>query len=143
MIASGADLTKFNEGLTLTAKPDAKGHWEIGYGHDIPPSPGLVWTEKQAEDQFAKDYAVASYRASVDLGAPYGSLRDQRRAVLNDIAFEVGGAGLAQFHRMLAAITAGDWQEAAAALKNSLLFEQVPNRENRNIQILITGEWPT
>src|SRR5262249_30096734 len=105
--------------------------------------PGLTWTEEQSDAQFDKDYRLASYRAAVDLGPTYAGLGEPRQAVLNDIAFEVGGSGLAQFRHMLGAIAASDWQAAAAALKNSLLFEQVPNRENRNIQILLTGEWPT
>lgn len=39
-ITCGQDLTRLNEGCTLEAKPDRNGKWEIGRGHDIPPSPG-------------------------------------------------------------------------------------------------------
>lgn len=144
MIQSGDDLTKFNEGLTLEAKPDAKGHWEIGYGHDLPPSPGLVWTKEQAEEQFEIDYQIACQRAEDDIGPiEYVLLSEQRQAVLNDIAFEVGGAGLAQFKDMLSAMRECRWNDAANALRNSRLFQQVPNRETRNMLILTTGEWPS
>lgn len=144
MIQSGADLTRFNEGLTLIAKPDAKGKWEIGYGHDIPPSPGLSWSRQQADDQFAIDYPLACSRAKADVGADfYSAMCPQRQAVLNDIAYEIGGAGLAAFKVMLAHVRAGEWDEAGEALRESLLFEQVPHRESRNIEILSSGKWPT
>ena len=141
-ITCGEELTKFNEGCVLTARPDAKGHWEIGFGHDIPPSPGLTWTQAEADAQFAVDYPLAISRAIADLGEAYASLSAERQAVLNDIAYEIGGAGLAGFKDMLAAFRAEDWKSAAAALKSSLLFSQVPAREERNILILLSGEWP-
>lgn len=143
MIQSGEALTQLNEGLTLVAKPDAKGKWEIGYGHDIDPSPGLTWSRQQAEDQFDIDYPLARSRAVSDLGtAAWAALSPQRQAVLADIAYEIGGAGLAQFETMLGHIRSGEWPGAAQALRNSLLFKQVPQREARNIAILTTSEWP-
>lgn len=142
MIQCGPDLTKQNEGCILEARPDAKGKWEIGWGHDIPPSLGLVWTQAEADAQFALDYPLAISRAIADLGETYAGLSEQRQAVLNDISYEIGGAGLAEFKTMLVAIRAEDWKSAASALKDSLLFSQVPTREERNILILLSGEWP-
>lgn len=143
MIASGQDLTKFNEGCVLTARPDAKGMWAIGWGHDLEPSPGLTWTQEQCDSQFLADYAAAEMAAISDLGeAEWAVLGEERRAVLTDIAFETGQAGLAGFKHMLDAVRATDWAAAAEALRDSLLFKQVPNRENRNIAILLTGVWP-
>lgn len=143
MIASGQDLTRYNEGLTLTAKPDAKGAWCIGWGHDIPPSPGLVWTPGQCDAQFWLDYEQAGRYAANDFGQQeWTMLGDQRRAVLTDIAYETGDSGLRKFKQLLAAVRATNWDDAAQALRHSLLFQQVPNRENRNIAILLTGAWP-
>ena len=146
MIQSGADLTKFNEGLTLEARPD-RGKFELGYGCDYwggaPTFAGQTCTEAEADAQFALDYPLACSRAELDMGAiEYALLSEQRQAVLNDMAYEIGGAGLAQFHDMLTALKACRWNDAAQDLKDSKLFQQVPNREARNIQILTTGEWP-
>lgn len=69
-------------------------------------------------------------------------LDDVRRGVLIDIAYEVGGAGLAQFVNLLTACRYGQWSPAAVALMNSKLFQQVPMREHENITALATGEWP-
>lgn len=65
-----------------------------------------------------------------------------RKAVLIDIAYEIGGAGLAGFHHFLTAFRAGQWATAAAELKNSRLYQQVPKREQENMMILATGEFP-
>jgi lysozyme len=142
MIASGQDLTRLNENCVLTAQPDRKGKWEIGWGHDTPPSPGLTWTQEEADATFTADYATAQMQAELDLGSnDYWALNEPRRAVITDMAYELGGAGLVKFLNFLADVRAGSWQLAAMALRQSLLFSQVPERENRNIQILLSGEW--
>lgn len=146
-IACGEDLTKFNEGLTLVAKPDTHGKFELGYGCDdwngVPIFEGQTCTAEEAEDQFDIKYPLAKARAQTDIGAAsYAVLSPQRQAILNDMAYEIGGAGLAAFKVMLTAIRAADWSGAVAALTHSKLFTQVPTREERNIQIMLTGEWP-
>lgn len=66
----------------------------------------------------------------------------ERRAVLIDIAYEIGGVGLSKFVHLLAAVREGKWATAAAELKNSLLYQQVPKREQENMMILTLGEFP-
>jgi GH24 family phage-related lysozyme (muramidase) len=70
------------------------------------------------------------------------SLDPIRRAVLIDMAFELGRSGLAGFPHFLAAMRQGQWATAAVELKNSLLFSQVPQREQENIACLVTGQFP-
>lgn len=70
------------------------------------------------------------------------TLDEPRRAVLIDMAYEIGGAGLAQFVNMLAAIRSQAWGKAAAELMHSKLYSQVPNREQENLRILVSGQWP-
>lgn len=153
MITCGEDLTKLNEGLTLTAKKDTGGKFELGFGCDywdgVPVTAGQTCNEDEAEQQFEMRYAAAEMQAEDDLGsAEWAILSPQRRAVLADMAYEIGegdtrfGTGLAGFQIMLAAVRTCKWQDAANALRNSRLFNQVPERENRNIGILSSGEWP-
>lgn len=151
MIKCGRDLTKQNEGCVLVAKPDNKGKWEIGWGHDIPaPLPGALapeWTQSHADIQFEMDYSLAVKRAHDDVGDDVGddvytALAEPRQAVLNDIAYEIGGAGLAAFRQMLAAVRGGLWDEAAHQIQASQLFGQVPLRETRNIEIMRLGRYP-
>jgi GH24 family phage-related lysozyme (muramidase) len=147
VITSGQDLTQFNEGLILEAKADAQGKWSMGWGCDYwsgkPVVDGMSCTKAQADAQFLMSYSMASSRAATDISlVEYAKLSPRRRAVLNDMAFEIGMVGLAQFKGMLAAIKQANWQAAADCLKASLLFSQVPGREARNMQILLTDEWP-
>ncbi len=65
-----------------------------------------------------------------------------RRAVLIDMAYEIGGSGLSQFHDMLEAVRAGNWDQAGAELRDSKLYSQVPHREDENIQCLLSGSFP-
>ena len=61
---AGMDITKKEEGLRLEAYRDSGGLWTIGYGHLFSPDPkadfaGLVWTQEQADEAFAKDIGNA------------------------------------------------------------------------------------
>lgn len=147
MIQSGEDLTRFNEGLTLQAKPDTHGRFELGYGcnfwNGLPVAEGQCCTEDEADQQFSVLYPQAELRAFNDLGASgWATLSTQRRAVLTDMAYEMGGDGLKVFVTFLGYIRIGNWQMGAEDLRQTKLFSQVPERENRNIAILLTGEWP-
>lgn len=143
VISSGQDLTKFNEGCRLTAYQDGGGVWTIGWGHTGPDIlEGLVWPQDKADAFFEVDYHNAEVDARKDAHEFWDVLCEQRRAVLADMAFQIGGHGLSKFVDMLAAMKAEDWNEASRALKDSLLFTEVPMREGRNIEILLTGEWP-
>ena len=141
---NGKTYTKQNEGFTPKAKPDNKGAWVIGYGHDIPApawgQPIPEWTPEQADAQYEIDYAAAVAAAAADV-SNFVDIDPVRQAVLVDMAFELGGTGLAGFQHMLAAVALEDWPTAALELKDSKLFTQVPNREQRNISILLSGSF--
>lgn len=66
-----------------------------------------------------------------------------RRAVLIDMAYQLGGRGLAGFHHLLDAIRIGDWNKARDELDSSLLRSQTPNRVVENMGILLSGHFPT
>lgn len=66
-------------------------------------------------------------------------LDEARRAVLVDMAYEMGGRGIEGFVHLLAALREGNWEQAAIELGNSLLFSEVPHREAHNQDILRTG----
>ena len=138
----GRAWTQSFEGLTLVAKPDAKGMWVIGRGHDIPPSPGRTCTIQDADTWFDIDYgelAIAAARRDVP---NFDMLDPIRQAALVDMAFEDGQAGLAGFREMIAAIGKLDWTSTSAECLASLYAQQVPGRAHANARILLTGEWP-
>ncbi len=141
---AGPTFTKINEGCTLTAKKDSRG-WEIGYGCNRPDIvEGLVWTQEQADGQFEIDYASAEAHAIAVVGQEvWENLSSIRRAALIDAAYELGQAGLEQFHKMLAAIKINDWPIACQECLNSNYAEnQVPLRAKRVAYMLLHDQWP-
>jgi GH24 family phage-related lysozyme (muramidase) len=134
--------------------PISKGNpWTIALGHtgkDI--GPDTIWTEEQGWAAFYNDYSIACGEAAHIAGTScWAALNEQRRAVLADMAFQMGGDGLGAFHHMLAAVKAGQWQEAAAHMLDSDYARELkalqsdkdkPSRAEINAQTLLTGEWP-
>lgn len=151
MIQSDADLTKLHEGCTLIAKPDAKGKWALGYGHDISaPAPGAeapTCTQEQADTYFALDLELARQRAAtvfqgINIGARWSDLDPVRQAVLTDMAYEMGGAGLREFQDMLLAVYEQRWEAATREMLNSLWAQEVPGRARMDAGMMLEGTWP-
>jgi GH24 family phage-related lysozyme (muramidase) len=145
MINSLDSLIKSHEGCILEARPDAKGQWEIGWGHSIPPSPGITWSQEQADAQYEIDRNNAVAAVVRVVGPSFATLADvckPRASVLVDMAYELGEHGLAGFTQMLKWVSEEWWVGAAVELRRSRLDEQVPARVNQNAEILETGEWP-
>ena len=137
------DYTKLCEGCNLTSQKDTKG-WEIGYGHNAADvTPGLTWTQAQADITFYQDdWPEAQANAQLDLGPTYWEKLDfVRQEALSDMAYEMGQAGLDDFHQMLAAIRVQDWQTAHDQCLASAYASQVPSRAKRAALMLLTGQF--
>ena len=68
--AAGLSLIESFEECRLTAYQDQHGIWTIGWGHTGPEVvEGLVWTQEQADAQFAKDliWAENAVNRSLDV----------------------------------------------------------------------------
>lgn len=146
MINSDLDLVKFHEGCTLTAKPDAKGMWAIGWGHDIgAPQDGVeapTCSQDQADNWLDGDIALARERAKVAVGSAWDALDDVRKAVFTDMAYEIGGAGLREFVQMIESTRGQRYAEAAQHGLQSLWAKEVPARARMDMDMLASGEWP-
>jgi lysozyme len=135
----GPTYTKANEGCKLVAYQDTLGVWTIGYGCTGPDIvAGLAWTIDQAEEAFERRYSLAVEHVA-GLWTNF-AIDNQRTAVLVDMAYQLGGAGLREFHSMLAAVRDSDWQGAHDACLDSLYARQTPLRAARNANALLTGE---
>ncbi len=89
-------LTKTSEGCKLKAYPDpgtGGKPWTIGYGHTGPEvTPGLIWTQAQADKALASDLAAMGRSVSALIGA-VPTTQGQFDA-LTDFAFNVGPENL-------------------------------------------------
>lgn len=69
-------------------------------------------------------------------------LSEVRQRVLLDMSFNLGLQGLLAFKRTLAAIQAGQYQQAAGMMLESLWAQQVGQRAQRLSQMMATGQVP-
>lgn len=122
----------------------------IGYGHNLDASPitrlgdNSVITEAEAETILSRD--VQAVIAALGTALPWASVLmvhdPARYAVLVNMAFNLGVAGLLRFTATLALVRVGDYRNAAAALrKNRKWFAQVGGRARRLADQLETGVW--
>lgn len=131
----------------LQVYPDPKtksAPWTVGLGHTGPDvKEGDTWTEERCWHAFYNDYAQAQGHAASIVGAScWAALCDPRKAVLTDMAFQMGHGGLANFKNMLDSVRANNWPLAAHHMLQSDYAEQTPNRAKTNARTLERGEWP-
>jgi len=125
-----------DEGLKLTAYQDALGVWTLGYGHNlanpIPRAAAALILEADLDDalQQVRD------RLSWSIDVP-----EARRAVLVNMAFNLGMAGLLGFRKFLVAAQAGDWGTAAREMLDSRWATQVGDRARRLADQMRDGVW--
>ena len=93
------------------------------------------------------EHDAAGASAEVDGALPWsGALDDARRAVLVNMAFNMGlgvhgQSGLLGFTRMLGAVERGDYDRASAEMMDSRWAQQVGPRAQRLSRQMQTGEW--
>ena len=56
------------------------------------------------------------------------------------MAFNLGKSRLSGFRKMIAAVTAEDWEEAARQMIDSAWYRQVKSHGERNVEVMRTGE---
>ena len=118
------EMLKRHEGLRLYVYECTAGKKTIGYGRNLEDR-GITETEAEAMLDSDIEYTEERLVLSFDF---YKHLDDVRKAVLIDLAFNIGMAGLKGFKKMLKALEEGDYSEAAIQLLDSRYATQVPNR---------------
>lgn len=144
MIRGIIDQLQRDEGFRAEIYIDSVGKRTIGYGHnlDANPLPDLVppITEAQALQILGADVERISMYLQSQL--PWiVNLDDARHGVLQNMAFNMGDAGLLSFHHDLADTQAGNYAKAAADMKASLWYTEVGDRAKRLVQQMLTGVW--
>lgn len=106
----GLDLTKGFESCRLTAYPDIKGVWTIGYGHTGPEVvEGLVWTQNQADSQLVVDLQKAERMVNTYVTV---ALTQGEFDALVDLAFNIG-VNAEKGSTLLKLVNQGDFTGAA------------------------------
>jgi len=132
-------MLKRHEGLRLKPYRDTVGKLTIGYGRNLEDD-GISLEEAELMLENDLDRAV---KAARDVVAGFDELDEVRQAVLVDMAFNLGRAGLASFQKMRAALALGDFERAAAEMLDSLWARQVGRRARELAEMIRTGQWPS
>lgn len=107
----GIGLTEGFESCRLTAYPDIKGIWTIGYGHTGPEVvEGLVWTQNQADSQLIVDLQKAENMVNTCVTI---DLTQGQFDALVDFAFNLG-INAEKGSTLLKLVNQGDMSDAAA-----------------------------
>ncbi len=131
----------------LKVYPDPKTHnapFTVGLGHTGPDvHEGDTWSEERCWHAYYNDYGIAETDASHVVGIScWAQLNEPRRAVLTDMAFNLGKPKLSGFKRMIDAIRTHDWLRAKVELLDSDYASDVKTRATMNARVLLTGVWP-
>ncbi len=123
----GLDLLIQREGSRHNAYRDSVGIWTIGVGHTGPEvHEGLVWTDQQIKDAFAKD--IERFERAVDAAVKVPIKQNQKDALVS-FFFNVGETG-GKNSQVVKCINAGNFVLAAASFDNWHIPPEITSRRN-------------
>ena len=129
------DMIKRHEGLRLRPYRCSAGKITIGYGRNLEDR-GI--TTEEAEILLKNDISEITQRLYEEISFFY-YLSDARKAVLVDMAFNMGVVGLLGFRKTLGYLEDGDWENAAKEMLDSRWAKQVKKRAEELSEIIRTG----
>ena len=143
-----AELIKEAEGFVPHIYKCPAGFNTIGYGHNLDANP-LTDAQKELlndDGTISKDNAfkllldaLPEYEAKARDLVDFDYLNDARKALIIDLAYNLGYSGFKAFNQTRAFIAMQHYNNAWKALRASRWFKQVGNRAIRNCAILRDG----
>jgi lysozyme len=127
---------KQHEGLKLKPYRCTSGKLTIGYGRNLE-AKGI--SKGEAESMLLSD--IAEVEEKLVRAGFLSGLNDARKAVLINMAFQLGFKGLSKFRNMLAAVQSEQYDLAASEMLDSLWAKQTPNRAKELSEQMLTGEF--
>jgi len=126
-----------HEGLRLKPYICTAGKLTIGVGRNLDDN-GIA--EHEALAMLESD--IKKINSSLPFQFPYYTeLNNARRAVLINMAFNLGIGGLLKFKDMLASIKDNDFEQASYEMLDSKWSKQVGHRAQELAKQMLTGEW--
>lgn len=129
-----------DEGVRASAYPDHLGYLTIGVGRLIDERRGGGLSPQEIDYLLANDI-TDRIRALGQTLPWFDHLDDARQAVLINMAFQLGTAGLLAFKNTLSLIERGDYRKAADEMLKSKWASQTPSRAWRLAKQMDTGQW--
>jgi lysozyme len=129
---------RLHEGERLKPYRCTAGKLTIGVGRNLEDR-GI--TAEESAMLLAND--IAAVERELQRALPWVTKLDEvRQRVLLDMAFNLGIVGLLNFKRTLAAVQAGQYQQAATMMLDSRWAGQVGKRAERLSRMMATGKDP-
>ena len=130
---------KRHEGLRLKPYQCTENKTTLGFGRNIEDR-GI--SEEEALFMLMNDMKVVEE----DIGTIFTTeererMGDIRIAVVGNMLYNIGRGRFKGFKKAIAAMKTGDFDEAAAQMKDSRWYQQVPNRAEELCQQMATGRW--
>lgn len=126
-----------DEGFELKPYRDTGGLLHIGVGRNLEHN-GI--SSKEAMMMLDNDLAYIDEQLE-RLWPWTRELDEARRGVLQNMAFNLGIQGLANFRRMLEAVKLRAWHTAAEEMRQSVWAVQVGDRSERLVKQMEEGAW--
>ena len=142
------ELIKQAEGFRAKPYYCPAGKLTQGYGRNLEALPLDDYEQTFLNSDGSVDRAVAEDWAMEEIEHCYSMLTtldffnpmdDVRQAVIIDMCYNLGMAGLLKFKGMIKALESQDYGGAAVEMINSRWYKQVGNRGVRNVAIMRTG----
>jgi lysozyme len=116
------------------------GFWTIGVGRLIDKRKGGGISKDESDYLLTND--INSRLADLNAKLPwFNTLNDPRKAVLLNMSFQLGMAGLLNFRNTLNKIQDGDFGGAADNMLKSKWAEQTPKRAQEMAEQMRKGKW--
>jgi lysozyme len=129
---------KFDEGVVAHAYQDSEGYWTIGCGRLIDKRLGGGLSPYEINVLLENDL-VRAETASKVFFPKFDTLTDNRKAVLLNMAHNLGQARLQGFKRFKEALEAGAYAQAAEEMLASKWAAQTGKRAERLAQKMLVG----
>ena len=123
---SAIDQIKIDEGFRGQPYKCSAGKTTIGYGRNLEANPLT-----KAEAQFLLENDLKKTVKKLSRYGFYTNSNPQVRAILINMAFNMGINGLTKFKKMISALESKDYAEAATQMLDSKWAKQVGNRAKR------------
>lgn len=107
----------------------------VGYGHNLT-TRGI---SKRIAGLILEEDIVFYVERVEEVLPGYNSLTEARQWVVVSMAFNLGLLGFLRFKRMLAALSIGDWKEAAKEMRDSVWYIQVGKRAEELARMMEEG----
>lgn len=128
---------KRHEGLRLKPYRCTAGKLTIGYGRNLE---DVGISNAEAEAMLSNDLERCANEVAKHVDA-FDKLNDARQAVLVNMCFNLGIAGLLKFKKFIAAVNDGLFELASKEMLDSQWAKQVGNRAIELSEQMKTGVW--